>query len=372
MEYQLLTSSISTNNSIERVFANRGIEPSNINHYLHTTKEDILDPSSFAHMERGINMLLSHLNANNKIFIQIDPDVDGFSSAAALINYLYEIYPHQVLNNISYGLHTGKQHGIIIEEIPENTKLAIYPDSASNDLEQHKILKEQGIDVLILDHHTLEYNSLDPKFMNACIINNQDGCYSNTTLSGAGVVYKFCQMLDKTLNQNFAEKIIDLATLGIVSDMMDLRDYETKAIITIGMNNIINPFFTAFVEKQSYSLKGEVTPFGIAFYIAPYINAVIRIGSQEEKLLLFESMLNHKAYEKIPSTKRGCKGQFETRVEQACRNCVNIKNRQTKARDTSLEIIEDIIQKQDLLKNPILIIQLPRLLEPNLTGLMAN
>ena len=163
-----------------------------------------------------------------------------------------------------------------------------------------------------------------------------------------------------------------IATLGIVSDMMDLRDYETKAIITIGMNNIINPFFTAFVEKQSYSLKGEVTPFGIAFYIAPYINAVIRIGSQEEKLLLFESMLNHKAYEKIPSTKRGCKGQFETRVEQACRNCVNIKNRQTKARDTSLEIIEDIIQKQDLLKNPILIIQLPRLLEPNLTGLMAN
>ena len=58
MEYQLLTSSISTNNSIERVFANRGIEPSNINHYLHTTKEDILDPSTFAHMERGINMLL--------------------------------------------------------------------------------------------------------------------------------------------------------------------------------------------------------------------------------------------------------------------------------------------------------------------------
>ena len=83
-------------------------------------------------------------------------------------------------------------------------------------------------------------------------------------------------------------------------------------------------------------------------------------------------MLNHKAYEKIPSTKRGCKGQFETRVEQACRNCTNIKNRQTKARDTSLEIIEDIIQEQDLLKNPILIIQSPRLIEPNLTGLMAN
>lgn len=56
-------------------------------------------------------------------------------------------------------------------------------------------------------------------------------------------------MLDKTLNLNYAEKIIDLATLGIISDMMDLRDFETKAIITLGMNNITNPFFNAFVEK---------------------------------------------------------------------------------------------------------------------------
>lgn len=293
-------------------------------------------------MERGIEMLLFHLDNNSKIFIQIDPDVDGFSSAAALINYLYEIYPEKVINNISYGLHTGKQHGIILDEIPQNVKLVIYPDSASNDLSEHKILSEQDIDVLILDHHELEYDTLTYTSY-ACVINNQDGCYANKTLSGAGVVYKFCQMLDKTLNLNYAEKIIDLATLGIISDMMDLRDFETKAIITLGMNNITNPFFNAFVEKQNYSLKGEVTPFGIAFYIAPYINAVIRIGSQEEKLLLFESMLNHKAYEKIPSTKRGCKGQFETRVEQACRNCTNIKNRQTKARDTSLEIIEDII-----------------------------
>lgn len=53
--------------------------------------------------------------------------------------------------------------------------------------------------------------------------------------------------------------------------------------------------------------------------------------------MLFESMLDFKGYELVPSTKRGCKGQAETRVEQACRNCTNIKNRQTKIRDTSLE-----------------------------------
>ena len=50
----------------------------------------------------------------------------------------------------------------------------------------------------------------------------------------------------------------------------------------------------------------------------------------------------------MPSTKRGFKGTYETRVEQACRNCTNIKNRQNKARDASLKIIEQIIEEEDL------------------------
>lgn len=38
-------------------------------------------------------MLISHLLHGDKIFIQIDSDVDGYTSAAALINYLNMIAP---------------------------------------------------------------------------------------------------------------------------------------------------------------------------------------------------------------------------------------------------------------------------------------
>jgi single-stranded DNA-specific DHH superfamily exonuclease len=85
-------------------------------------------------------------------------------------------------------------------------------------------------------------------------------------------------------------------------------------------------------------------------------------------------MLDYRGYELIPSTKRGCKGQSETRVEQACRNCTNIKKRQTDARDKSLNIIEQIIEDQNLLENKLLVIRLkPELAtDKNLTGLIAN
>ena len=131
-----------------------------------------------------------------------------------------------------------------------------------------------------------------------------------------------------------------------VGDMMDLRDYETRHLVVRGLQNIRNPYFKEMIKVQNYSIEknGGLNPFTIGFYIAPQINGTIRMGTQEQKLMLFESMLDYRGYEQIPSTKRGCKGQYETRVEQACRNCTNIKNRQTNARDTSLSTIEQVIE----------------------------
>lgn len=371
MEYQLLTPSIPVqidSSPVERVFANRGMFPSDIYHYLHTTKEDILEPDLLDNIDRGAKMFIQHLAAGDKIFVQVDSDVDGYTSAAALINYANRIAPGHAQQNISYRIHDGKEHGIILDTIPEDVKLVIVPDAGSNDYEQHAVLKERGVDVLVIDHHEADKVSAD-----ACIINNQlSARYSNKTLSGVGVVYKFCQYIDKFLGKDYADDLLDLVAIGMVSDMMDLRNFETRELIGLGVNRLRNPFIVDFVNAQSYSLKGEVTPFGISFYIAPYINATIRVGTLDEKLLLFEAMLDFRAYESIPSTKRGCKGQFETRVEQACRNCKNIKNRQTKARDTSLEVIEGIIERDNLLSHPILIIQLDNPVEENLTGLIAN
>ena len=371
MEYQLLTSSIPVQKDstpVERVFANRGMFSSDIDHYLHTTRADVLDPELLDNIAQGAKMFIQHLAAGDKIFVQVDSDVDGYTSAAALINYANTIAPGHAQQNISYRIHDGKEHGIILDTIPKDVKLVIVPDAGSNQYEEHNALKEQGIDVLILDHHEADKVSPD-----ACVINNQlSQRYTNKTLSGVGVVYKFCQYIDKFLGKNYADDLLDLVAIGMVSDMMDLRNFETRELISLGSTRLLNPFISAFVDTQSYSLKGEVTPFGISFYIAPYINATIRVGTFDEKLLLFESMLNFRAYEQVASTKRGCKGQFETRVEQACRNCKNIKNRQTKARDTSLEMIEEIIEKNNLLDHPILIIQLDSPVEENLTGLIAN
>ena len=369
MNYQLIAPRLPDTSAIEQVLLNRGIKSQDIIHYLNTTDEDILDPSIIMNIKEGAKILIRHISQENKIFIQIDSDADGYTSSSLLINYLNSLFPGYTQNNIYYRVHEGKQHGLILETIPKDVKLVIAPDSSSNDYEVHQLLYEHGVDVLVIDHHEAERIS-----EYACVINNQLCDYPTKSLSGVGMVYKFCSYIDNLLGINNAEQFLDLVALGLIADVMLMKDFETKHLINKGLETIMNPFFRGMTIKNEFSLGGNITPFGVAFYIAPYINAVTRCGTEEEKLLLFESMLDFRAYEQIPSTKRGFKGTFESRVEQACRTCTNIKNRQGKIRDANLAIIEKIIQKENLLKNQILIIRIDseHAIDTNLTGLVAT
>lgn len=109
------------------------------------------------------------------------------------------------------------------------------------------------------------------------------------------MVWKFCSFLDQLMNVNYCDDLMDLVALGCVGDMMDLRPLETHYVIKTGFSKIVNPFIQAMTIKQEYSIKGHLNPHRASFYIVPGINSVTRIGTVEEKLLLFESMLDFKA-----------------------------------------------------------------------------
>ena len=132
MEYQLLASRIPPRelNAVEQVLFNRGIDPENVEHYLNTTDEDILNPQMIMNIEEGAKVLVKHIAQSDKVLIQIDSDCDGYTSAAVLINYLNRLFPGFVQTNVCYRIHTGKQHGILLETIPEDVKLVITPDSS--------------------------------------------------------------------------------------------------------------------------------------------------------------------------------------------------------------------------------------------------
>lgn len=368
MNYTLIQSTEKAQSVVEQVLLNRGLAADKIARYINPTADEEFSPRFLDNIVQAAKKLLITIFNQEDIYVQIDSDCDGYTSSALLLNYLHRLFPAYVENHISYGVHNKKHHGINIDDVPKGIKLVVVPDASSNEVELHKQLWDEGIQTIILDHHHAPIDESDP----AIIVNNQMCGYPNKALSGVGIVYKFCLVIDEILGESYADNYLDLVALGMIADMMDLRELETRYLIVEGLKDIRNPFFLEMVNKNEFKIKGEFNPFTISWYVAPFINAMTRSGTLEEKKLLFKSMLEYEAYKLVPSTKRGCSGAEELLVEQAVRVCGNVKNRQEKEKQKTLDVIYQAIEEQNANSRNVLIVQIEESLDNNLNGLMAN
>jgi hypothetical protein len=71
MEYQLFASRIPPRelSAVEQVLFNRGIDPENVEHYLNTTDEDILNPKLIMNVEEGVKILIKHIAQGDKVLV---------------------------------------------------------------------------------------------------------------------------------------------------------------------------------------------------------------------------------------------------------------------------------------------------------------
>ena len=385
MKYIQKTTKTIKENFLKELLIDRQLIPANDEdyqaRYFSPKKDNLEDFALLDNIMAGAECLEKHIKNKSRIYLVVDSDIDGFTSSAILYNYLMENFEDI---NIEYHIPDGKEHGLDtimpLLEHEQKYDLIILPDSSSNDYECHKKLKEMGYEILILDHHEAEKYS-----ENAIVINNQlSKNYPNKSLSGVGVVYKFLQLLDERNGFNSADSFLDMVAVGECGDMMDLNTLENRFISDYGFSHLKNEGLRQLIKLQGYSIFGvkleeitdsfldnaSITPINAAFYIAPLVNALIRVGSSKEKELLFQSFIKGKDI--VPSTKRGHKGETETIAEQSARNCYNARNRQNKEKEKALELLDIQISNDCLDDNKILILNADDIDVSNtLTGLCA-
>ena len=385
MKYIQKTTKTIKENFLKELLIDRQLIPANDEdyqaRYFSPKKDNLEDFALLDNIMAGAECLEKHIKNKSRIYLVVDSDIDGFTSSAILYNYLMENFEDI---NIEYHIPDGKEHGLDtimpLLEHEQKYDLIILPDSSSNDYECHKKLNEMGYEILILDHHEAEKYS-----ENAIVINNQlSKNYPNKSLSGVGVVYKFLQLLDERNGFNSADSFLDMVAVGECGDMMDLNTLENRFISDYGFSHLKNEGLRQLIKLQGYSIFGvkleeitdsfldnaSITPINAAFYIAPLVNALIRVGSSKEKELLFQSFIKDKDI--VPSTKRGDKGETETIAEQSARNCYNARNRQNKEKEKALELLDIQISNDCLDDNKILILNADDIDVSNtLTGLCA-
>lgn len=362
MRYKLIEGSLNDEYNVEAtILKNRGIK--NINRFLAPGESDTYSYSMLDNIDEAVKCAEKHIQNKDRIHILIDCDVDGYTAGSMVYRAFKKIDPNL---NITYSLHTKKQHGLSKDiTIPDDCKLLIIPDAGSNDVEQCRELKDKGMDIIILDHHICDVEN-----DYAIVVNNQMCRYPNKNFCGAGIVYKFLEALDEELWEDTASSMLDMCALANISDVMDMREPETRYYVLRGLTKIRSKLFKALIDKQSYSMNGIVNITSVQFYITPVLNAMIRIGDQDEKDLLFRAFIE--TDEVFKYKKRGETEEVDESIyDRAARLCSNAKARQTKEVTKEVAEVERLISDKCLNVNKAIFANVTGILGETLTGLVA-
>ena len=373
MQYKLRTFSrpLPENISIEEylyfLLEERGIDDPR--GWLNVDKSNEHDPSLLVNIDKAAELLNEELTKEfPRIYLQVDSDTDGYTSSAMMYYFIKQVNPDSI---IDFNLHPGKEHEINMTAVSESSaNLIIVPDAGTNDFRQQDEIIAKGKKYIIIDHHEPESGI---NFEDRLIVNNQVG-YPNPHLSGAGVSLKFCQYYAKKYNTPIDEDMLyALAAVGIVADVMSIKELENKYIIDRGLSTIgVHSYLRELLVDKKGNYIEKPTIKDIGWTIGPNINAVIRLGSMEEKIFLFNTMVEPNR--NVISNKRGDTDVVVPIWKEMLRLSTNIKSKQTRLVKKGMDEIKNSIDrgKTPIKDNILVYVDEDRVLPFEMSGLIAN
>ena len=267
-ENQLEPISGDTFSAIKRLFLARGLA-TEFTSQKDETNLTWHDPFLFKDMDKCKQRINEAIDNNEPILVYGDYDADGVTSTSILVNALMDLganvdfyIPHRFFDGY------GPNEEIFMEYIDRGIKLMITVDCGITSIQEATLLKEHGVDLIIIDHHHpkeqlpsavgIIHSGLDPN-------------YPFKELAGVGNTLKVVEALRQG---NLAPEDYILAAFGTIGDVVPLVD-ENRTIVIHGLEAIRrteSKGILALLKKIDLS-PYEVNESDIGFLICPRLNA---------------------------------------------------------------------------------------------------
>ncbi|MEI5992503.1 single-stranded-DNA-specific exonuclease RecJ [Candidatus Enterococcus mansonii] len=272
-------SEILTNESINpllgQILWHRGIQSREaVETFLRPTVDNLYDPFLMYDMDKAVARIQEAIAQGEKILVYGDYDADGITSTTVMKEAI-----ELIGGEVEYFLPNRFVHGygpnvtVFKEQIENGVQLIVTVDNGVAGHEAIQYATEQGIDVIVTDHH-----ELPPELPNAFAIihpKHPKGQYPFGDLAGVGVAFKVATALLGELPAEF----LDLVAIGTIADLVSLTD-ENRVLVKMGLEIIRTGerigldmlLHLAEVKKEAISEEN------IGFSIGPRLNALGRLG----------------------------------------------------------------------------------------------
>lgn len=243
--------------------------------FLHS--KELHDTSLIRNIDEAIALMEKYIDNQERICIFGDYDVDGTTATAIAFTALKTFGANVVYrlpDRINEGYGISKK--AIIEQLAEGTKLFITVDNGIRAIDEIKYARENGAQVIVLDHH--QPGEIIPDADVTIDLYIEGETYPFIDLTGSALAWKvFSHLLQKYGFDEVADSLIDLAAIGTIADVASLVG-ENRAIVKRAIDYMRSPIYNRKgIIKLFQGDMSTITAENISFLIAPRINAAGRL-----------------------------------------------------------------------------------------------
>ena len=261
--------------------------------FLKPSLEHLHDPRLMRGMSEAVARLLRAIDNHESVLVYGDYDVDGTTGTAVLLRALrmlgatagYHV-PHRFTEG--YGI----QQAALEKAAREGYKLVVSVDCGIRAHEPLVWARDNGLDVIITDHHLPDEDEGAPPAF-AVLNPNQHGCdYPDKNLAGVGVAFKLVHALFRERGREAqVPGFLKMVAIGTVADVAKLVG-ENRAIVALGLADLPrarNRGLRALIEIAGCGDDGEMSAYDLGFRIGPRINAAGRMDAASAVVELFNA-----------------------------------------------------------------------------------
>jgi single-stranded-DNA-specific exonuclease len=269
---------------LARLLSARRVGVGEVDTILNPTLKQLLpEPLILKDMDKAVARLKRAIESGERIAVFGDYDVDGSTSAALMSEFLSAIGPKPrvyIPDRMTEGYGPNPAAFRTLKE--EGASVVVTVDCGAAAMAALEVARDIGLDVIVLDHHTIE--TAPPSF--AQVNPNQPGDISGLGyLSAAGVTFLFLVALNRALRDWYAPNAIkepnlldsvDLVALATICDVVPLIGLN-RAFVRAGLARLANrPGMNALAAVSA--IKPPFTPYHLGYVFGPRINAGGRVG----------------------------------------------------------------------------------------------
>lgn len=259
---------------IEAILDSRNIE--DVGSFLRPTEEDLVPFEQLKGVEEAAQVIIDAIDNDETFMIYFDNDLDGTTAGSIAYRYLKN-YTDNVYTHIA----DGKVHGLdgLPLDVLGGVDVLWIVDSINDQPELYQAILDQHTKIVVTDHHKIPQSLIDSGVDINLVSSAND--YPNPDLTGAGVTWRLCNVIDYLSLNDYSEELYDLCCAGIIGDMGSLESKENRYLCHKGLTTLRNPAIKKLIGSYFFDAQS------VQFSVAPAVNSLVRTNNNETAMRMF-------------------------------------------------------------------------------------